>query len=335
MMNGKSAAGMSAVLAGLLVAMIGLSGQALGQSPRVVSKFGHAQVEGRDVIVHVTVVVPPGANANQVALDAVRDQGARPFQSDEFSTTGLDWNQFIDGTNSPSVVQHYNPANDPTEGARVQLDLAQYTWATAGTSQFTFDLDPIPTDRCPSLVKECKGRQVYDGYNDVAWLPIKGCCTLAVTWFGTSINEADMALNTNFSWSTSGDGFDFDVETVMLHENGHVLGLGHSTEFFAVMFATYSEPRVTLHPDDIKGIESLYPLDGPKGSISGTVTDAATNGNPIPGATVVVVENSFFTTTNSQGNYLIESVPVGTYSLTASASGFVASPPDLGRRNRG
>ena len=115
MMNGKSVAGMSAVLAGLLVAMIGLSGQALGQSPRVVSKFGHAQVEGRDVIVHVTVVVPPGADANQVALDAVRNQGARPFQSNEFSTSGLVWDQFFDEfdedetNNSPSVEQHYNP----------------------------------------------------------------------------------------------------------------------------------------------------------------------------------------------------------------------------------
>ena len=96
MMNGKSVAGMSAVLVGLLVAMMGVNSQALGQSPRVVSKFGHAQVEGRDVIVHVTVVVPPGANANQVALDAVRNQGARPFQSDEFSTTGLVWDQFSD-----------------------------------------------------------------------------------------------------------------------------------------------------------------------------------------------------------------------------------------------
>ena len=56
------------------------------QAPQVVSKFGQAQVAGRDVIVHVTVVVPRGADPNQVALDALRNQGARPFQGDEFST---------------------------------------------------------------------------------------------------------------------------------------------------------------------------------------------------------------------------------------------------------
>ena len=127
----------------------------------------------------------------------------------------------------------------------------------------------------------------------MAWLPIKGCCTLAVTWFSTSVDEADMALNTNFPWSTNGVD-DFDVETVMLHENGHVLGLRHSEVEAAVMFATYSKPRVTLDPDDIAGIESLYPLDGPKGSISGTVTDADDPFGPISGATVVVVENSFY-----------------------------------------
>ncbi len=84
---------LSVVFLGLLT---GVTGQVLGQSGRVVSKFGQAQVEGRDVIVHVTVVVPPGANANQAALDALRDQGARPFQGDEFSTTGLVWDQFSD-----------------------------------------------------------------------------------------------------------------------------------------------------------------------------------------------------------------------------------------------
>ena len=136
------------------------------------------------------------------------------------------------------------------------------------------------------------GPQFFDGFNDVAWLQLSGLNTLGVTWFSDVTDEADMALNTNFPWSTNGVD-DFDVETVMLHENGHVLGLGHSEVEAAVMFATYSKPRVTLDPDDIAGIESLYPLDGPKGSISGTVTDADDPFGPIYGATVVVVENSF------------------------------------------
>ena len=92
------------------------------QAPQVVSKFGQAQVAGRDVIVHVTVVVPRGANPNQVALDALRNQGARPFQGDEFSTTGLVWDQFYDSDPSnDTVIQNYNPANDPTGGGASTL----------------------------------------------------------------------------------------------------------------------------------------------------------------------------------------------------------------------
>ena len=114
---------------------------------------------------------------------------------------------------------------------------AQSTWTDVASSKFAFS-DSIPeTNRCPSLVKECKGPQTFDGNNDVAWLAIRGCCTLAVTWYGTSVDEADMAINTNFSWSTNG-GNGYDLESVILHEHGHVIGLGHSLVTTAVMFAT-------------------------------------------------------------------------------------------------
>ncbi len=311
---------LSVVFLGLLT---GVTGQVLGQSGRVVSKFGQAQVEGRDVIVHVTVVVPPGANANQLALDAIRNQGARPFQGDEFSTTGLDWDQFSDDTLvNPTVIQNYNPANDPT-GVKggTALARAQGTWGNVGSSKFAFS-DGLETDRCPSLVKECKGPQTFDGYNDVAWMGIRGCCTLAVTWYGTSIDEADMAINTNFSWSTDGSN-GYDVESVILHENGHVVGLGHSEYGEAVMYAYYVELRRSLASDDIDGVSSLYPAAGTTGSISGMVTSLS-NGSPISGATVTakVETTSLWTITGGSGEYTIGQVPANTYNVTASASGF-------------
>ena len=86
-----------------------------------------------------------------------------------------------------------------------------------------------------------------------------GCCTLGVTWYSTSVDEADMALNMNFPWSTDGVNH-YDVETVMLHENGHVLGLGHSNVSGAVMEPYYGEVRRALHADDIDGVRFLYPL---------------------------------------------------------------------------
>ena len=55
----------------------------------------------------------------------------------------------------------------------------------------------------------------------------------------------------------------FDVETVALHEIGHLLGLDHSTVPGAVMFPTYSGARRALSADDIAGIRSLYGRRGP------------------------------------------------------------------------
>ncbi|KAI5341091.1 hypothetical protein L3X38_020365 [Prunus dulcis] len=52
----------------------------------------------------------------------------------------------------------------------------------------------------------------------------------------------------------------YDLETVALHEIGHLLGLGHSSVQGAIMYPTIS-PVVTqqsLHGDDIQGIKALY-----------------------------------------------------------------------------
>jgi hypothetical protein len=318
-MKQKSTSMIAVLLVVFLGLLTGITGQVLGQSGRVVSKLGQAQVEGRDVIVHVTVVVPPGANANQVALDAIRNQGARPFQGDEFSTTGLVWDQFSNGASNPSVEQYYNPADDPTTGGAAEqaLTSSQSTWSGVWTSKFALDFAGT-TNRCPSLVRECKGPQSFDSNNDVAWLSIGGCCTLAVTWFSTDTDEADMAVNRKFSWST--DGSDYDLETVLLHENGHVAGLGHSEVGEAVMFATYHGLDRQLDQDDIDGITFLYP--DVTGIISGTVTQEA-DGSAISGATVSVVDTSVEATTDASGSYDIIIAP-GTYDLTASAAGFLS-----------
>jgi hypothetical protein len=149
-------------------------------------------------------------------------------------------------------------------------------------------------------------------------LSIGGCCTLAVTWFSTDTDEADMAVNRKFSWST--DGSDYDLETVLLHENGHVAGLGHSEVGEAVMFATYHGLDRQLDQDDIDGITFLYP--DVTGIISGTVTQEA-DGSAISGATVSVVDTSVEATTDASGSYDIIIAP-GTYDLTASAAGFLS-----------
>ena len=226
-----------------------------GGNGQVISVFG--EVPGRGLLVHLWVVAPPGAEKSEVARQALGRQGARPIDSQQF-TTDFSWDQFSDGNaGNDFVTQNYNPKKDPTGGqGKALLQATQSTWTNVPTSGFAFVYGG-ETGRCPSLVLECRGPQKFDGKNDVAWLKIGGCCTLGVTWFGTSTDEADMALNLNFDWFTSGS--DFDVETVFLHENGHVAGLGHSGVVGAVMEPNYGGVRRALHSDDIAGITSLYP----------------------------------------------------------------------------
>lgn len=49
-----------------------------------------------------------------------------------------------------------------------------------------------------------------------------------------------------------------DLLTVAIHEIGHNLGLGHSEDPNAIMFASYRGPSRTLGTDDIAGIQALY-----------------------------------------------------------------------------
>lgn len=82
---------------------------------------------------------------------------------------------------------------------------------------------------------------------------------------GCSVVSSGLPLPIHFddsehTWSIGAAAGAFDVETVALHEIGHILGLQHSSTAGAVMQATAS-PNTTLRnltQDDIDGFRSLY-----------------------------------------------------------------------------
>jgi len=68
----------------------------------------------------------------------------------------------------------------------------------------------------------------------------------------------DIHFDESEPWTTVTPPSGIDLLTVALHEAGHALGLEHSKDPNAVMYAYYSGIRRELAPDDIRRIQSLY-----------------------------------------------------------------------------
>lgn len=125
-----------------------------------------------------------------------------------------------------------------------------------------------------------------------------------------AILESDIYFNSAFPWSVSsqGEANIFDMESIALHEIGHLHGLAHSalgeTELraggrrviaaesvmFPIAFASGNISGRTLKADDIAGIGDIYPAPSftrETGSISGKVTKS---GNGLLGAHVVAFD---------------------------------------------
>jgi uncharacterized protein (TIGR03382 family) len=126
-----------------------------------------------------------------------------------------------------------------------------------------------------------------DNFNSVGWLTggnfAWGASTLGITftqYFPATgeLDEADMAMNNNVSWSDlCGGAFNsFDYESVILHEAGHFLGLDHSTGAISVMYPTVSNGQCkrALQAPDITDVCTVYPgSTGSQGSPCSTTAN--------------------------------------------------------------
>ena len=77
------------------------------------------------------------------------------------------------------------------------------------------------------------------------------------------IFDADIEINHAYNEFTVSDtNVVYDLQSVVTHEVGHFIGLDHSDDFDATMYARYDEGTVelrTLEPDDIEAACAVYP----------------------------------------------------------------------------
>ena len=173
-----------------------------------------------------------------------------------FALSGPRWS----GRDVP-IPYYYNPENarvgdllDPLS-ALPTIQRAFESWSSPSGSFLVFD-----------YAGETLGGVANDGKNIVSWGRIDGRSrVLAATlwWFDTNTNrltEFDMILDIQERWTMRNTSVNIDLETVVLHEAGHALGLGH-TNASLVMNAVYQPGNVIriLGEIDINVIREIYP----------------------------------------------------------------------------
>ncbi len=166
-----------------------------------------------------------------------------------------------------------------------------------------------------------------------------GSTTFVVDDATGALLESDIFLNSIFAWSVApnGEANKFDVESVVVHEMGHFLGLGHSalgeTELrpgggrvvlgkravmFPIAYPAGSIADRTLQADDVAGITDIYgdaTAQQDLGAIQGRVT---LNGAGVFGAHVTAFNPatgnlvSGFALTN-KGEFVIAALTPGRY----------------------
>lgn len=213
---------------------------------------------------------------------------------------------------------------------------AAATWSAVESANVRFEFKGMTG----ALAEGIDGRTTF-GFIDRPDLDrVLGATSFMIDTSTGEIAEADIFFNSRFTFSVApgGQADRIDLESLVLHELGHLLGLGHSaigeTEITstgnrrvlgggAVMFpiamtAGAISDRALL-PDDIAGISDLYPAP-PTLETGGIVGRVTKNGQGVMGAHVVafnpetgILVGNF--TLNPTGEFVIARLAPGPYIL--------------------
>lgn len=150
-----------------------------------------------------------------------------------------------------------------------------------------------------------------------------------------AITEADIVLNPYQQFSTDGSIGTFDLESTLIHEIGHLLGLEHSPVFGSTMHENYGRNGVfslqslsarTLSREDIVSLWSLYGSsgedDGCCGGIAGKISTIARQARSFQVWAEDIVTGSVIAQAPvaADGTFKIDGLPAGQYRLMAQGT---------------
>ncbi|HKX83101.1 MAG TPA: matrixin family metalloprotease [Pyrinomonadaceae bacterium] len=150
-----------------------------------------------------------------------------------------------------------------------------------------------------------------------------------------AITEADIVLNPYQQFSTDGTFGTFDLESVLTHELGHLVGLDHSPLIGATMHDSYGRNGLyglqnfasrSLSASDIAAVRTLYgqPVDADDCCSSIVGSAEFTNGKPVKGATVWIEDESgrvgSIAETATDGRFRFDGIVNGSYKVYAGPS---------------
>lgn len=165
------------------------------------------------------------------------------------------------------------------------------------TSRVSIDVRDLGPVNCGNVqYNSSGGNQHVIVFRDTNWPHNDSSNTLALTTVTFNpdtgeIYDADMEINTAQQRVTAeetvpADGYDF--LSIITHEAGHFLGLAHSGDQRATMFAHYSPGSTVMRnlaADDVSGVCTVYRPDGSRAvdtSVSGTGAVEGGSCDPTP-----------------------------------------------------